>query len=288
MMTELRIATRRSPLAMTQSKWVADRLTAVYPDLEIQFVEITTTGDIDRTSPVVSLTEMGAFVRAVQHAVLDGRADMAVHSCKDLPVSGPEELWSVYPERESPWDVLCGSTLAALPPNGRVGTGSPRRRAQLALLRPDLELVEIRGNVETRLQAVQSGTVDAVMLAEAGLRRLGRTDAITYTFAPEEIVPAPAQAALALETIRDSPTAELLAALEHAPTRTCVEAERALLAATGAGCRSALGAIATVDIQLVRMMGFVEDSQGPRTADVMAESGPDAARSLQAALLLGD
>ena len=123
----LRIATRRSELAVTQAKWVADRIRLANPGIEVELVEIVTMGDRDTTSPVTTLTEVGAFVRAVQQAVLDGQADIAVHSCKDLPVAGPPELAAIYPIREAPWDVLCGSALEELPAGARVGTGSPRR-----------------------------------------------------------------------------------------------------------------------------------------------------------------
>ncbi|NIQ59510.1 MAG: hydroxymethylbilane synthase, partial [Gemmatimonadetes bacterium] len=134
-MTELRLATRASALAVAQSEWVAARLEETHPDIRVRLVEITTAGDADRTTSVVALTEVGAFVRAVQQAVLRGEADVAVHSCKDLPVAGPEALEAFYPAREVPWDVLCGSTLQGLRRGARVGTGSPRRKAQLLALR---------------------------------------------------------------------------------------------------------------------------------------------------------
>ncbi|MGB2757697.1 MAG: hydroxymethylbilane synthase [Acidimicrobiia bacterium] len=286
-MTELRLATRSSRLALTQSRWVADRLAAVHEGLKVSLVEVTTSGDIDRSSPVAALTEMGAFVRSVQTAVLEGRADAAVHSCKDLPVLGPEQLTAIYPEREHPWDVLCGSTLEALRDGARVGTGSPRRAAQLRRLRPDLEIAEIRGNVETRLAAVKSGTVDAVVLAEAGLRRLGLTEAIDHVFDIKEMVPAPAQASLAIEAVAGSTAAELVSALDHAPTRVCVEAERSLLAITGAGCRSALGALAQVELSTMGMYGFVEDEDGARSAWASAPEPGAVAEALRIALALG-
>lgn len=286
-MSELRIATRSSPLAMTQSRWVADRLEAVHEGLRVSLVEVTTTGDADRVSPVVSLTEMGAFVRAVQVAVLEGRADVAVHSCKDLPVAGPPELVAVFPEREHPWDVLCGSTLEALPDGARVGTGSPRRTAQLLRLRPDLEITGIRGNVQTRLDAVTAGKVEAVVLAEAGLRRLGLTHAIDHVFDIDEMVPAPAQAALAIEASEGSSALELIRALDHSPTRVCVEAERTLLAITGTGCRSALGALAQVELSTMGMFGFIDDEDGARTAWVSATEPLDLAECMREALGLG-
>lgn len=285
-MTRMRIATRASSLALAQARWVADRLTATQPGLEVTLVEITTTGDADRVSPVTTLSEVGAFVRSVQIAVLDGAADLAVHSCKDLPVSGPEDLVAFYPERESPWDVLCGSELDSLPSGARVGTGSPRRTAQLSALRPDLVIDGIRGNVETRLAKVASSEFDAVVLAEAGLRRVGLDHHIQTWFPVTEMVPAPAQGALAVEARAGSEAAELLKSLDHAPTRIAIEAERSLLARTGAGCRAALGALATVTDAGVLMHGFVADESGVRRGSVQHENADQASRQLQEELRL--
>lgn len=272
-MADLRIATRGSQLAMTQTRWVADRIISVHPDVEIEIVTISTTGDIDRVSPVASLTEMGAFVRAVQYAVLDGRADLAVHSCKDLPVEGPADLTAWYPEREAPWDVLCGSALADLPIGARVGSGSPRRKSQLEWLRPDVEVVEIRGNVGTRLGKV-GDEVDAVILAEAGLNRLDLADRIDHRFTLDEMVPAPAQAVLCIEAVAGTAPVAVLEQLDDPVTRAAVEIERLLLAETGAGCRSALGALATATESGFRVSGFVGDENGPRRGSV-AGSDPE-------------
>jgi len=285
-MSAVRLATRASTLALAQARWVADRLTAAHPDLSITLVEITTTGDADRISPVTTLTEVGAFVRSVQMAVLEGRADVAVHSCKDLPVAGPSGLAAIFPQREAPWDVLCGASLESLPEGARVGTGSPRRAAQLATLRPDLSIEGIRGNIDTRLGKVSSGEFDAVVLAEAGLNRIGRQSAIAQRFDVSEMVPAPAQGALALEVMADSDVAEAVADIDHAPTRAAVEAERSLLTRTGAGCRAALGAVAFPDGGELTMHGFVEDRQGRRTARVRHADGIEASRLLQEELRL--
>lgn len=285
-MTRLRLATRASTLALAQTRWVAERLQSAHPELEVELVEITTTGDTDRTSPVTTLSEVGAFVRAVQIAVLDGVADAAVHSCKDLPVAGPVELGCVFPEREAPWDVLCGAVLDELPPGARVGTGSPRRTAQLAVLRPDLAIDGIRGNVETRLGKVASGEYDAVVLAEAGLRRIGLDQHIRTRFSVTDMVPAPAQGALAVEAPHNSEAMMLLAALDHPATRVAVEAERSLLARTGAGCRAALGALAVVTEDGVEMHGFVEDEDGRRRAAIQHPDGHAASLALQKELSL--
>jgi hydroxymethylbilane synthase len=277
----IRIATRTSQLALSQARWVGDRIVSAHPAVHIEIVEVTTTGDLDQVSPVATLTEVGAFVRAAQQAVLDGRADLAVHSCKDLPVAGPAELSAIYPLREAPWDVLCGSTLEALPPGTRVGTGSPRRSAQLSLLRPDLHIEEIRGNVDTRLGKVAAGEFDAVVLAEAGLRRIGRNEAISYRFPLQQMVPAPGQGALAVEVAAGSATAELVSVIDDQATRAAVEAERTVLAKTGAGCRAALGAYASAgEDGLIEMHGFVHDEMGPRTGVANGSTPADVAGRL--------
>lgn len=280
-MSHLRIATRASALALSQARLVADLLAAAGVGTEI--VEVTTTGDADRVSPVTTLTEVGAFVRAVQQAVLDDAADVAVHSCKDLPVAGPPGLVSVYPERAAVNDVLCGATLDTLPDGARVGTGSPRRAAQLSRLRGDLRIDGIRGNVDTRLQKMRSGDFHAIVLAEAGLSRSGLADAIDQRLTFSQMVPAPAQGALAVEVRHGSQAAELVSVLDHEPSRRAVEAERALLARTGAGCRAALGAVATIE-DTTTMHGFVEDERGPRWAVVSHDDPQQASLMLQAEL----
>ncbi|MEX1004567.1 MAG: hydroxymethylbilane synthase [Acidimicrobiia bacterium] len=280
-MKPVRIATRASKLALAQARWVADRLTHVHEGLAVTLVEVTTTGDADRTSPVTTLTEVGAFVRSVQMAVLGDRADIAVHSCKDLPVQGPDGLTAFFPEREAQWDVLCGSTLDALPDGARVGTGSPRRAAQLSLLRPDLVIEGIRGNIDTRLAKVDAGEYAAIVLAEAGLLRTGMDDRIAHRFSVDQMVPAPGQGALAVEVVAGSRAADLMSALDHPQTRTAVEAERGLLARTGAGCRSALGAITLQENAGHTMYGFVEDDRGSRRAQVRHADASEASRLLQ-------
>lgn len=283
-MSELRIATRASRLALVQAETVVEMLRNAHPDVDVSLVEVTTTGDLDRTTSVTTLTEVGAFVRAIQTAVLDGTADVAVHSCKDLPVAGPPELVAFYPEREQPWDALCGHDLESLPGGARVGTGSPRRAAQFLQLRPDVEVASIRGNVETRLGKLSDGEYDAVILAYAGLYRLGLQSEIDHIFSVDEMVPAPAQAALAVEALAGSPTAELMAAIDDPSTRACVEAERALLEVTGAGCRSALGAFAATTQDGIAMTGFVEDEAGARFGQSMASDPSAAAYALREVL----
>lgn len=283
-MADLRIATRGSDLAMAQAHWVAGRLTEAHPGIDVALVEVSTTGDRDTRSSVTTLTEVGAFVRAVQMALLEDEADLAVHSCKDLPVAGPAELTPIYPVREAPWDVLCGHDMDSLPSNARVGTGSPRRGAQLRLLRPDVEVADIRGNVGTRLEKMRTGRYDAVVLAEAGLRRLGFSDQIGHRFALDEMVPAPAQAALAVEARADDSRLDMYMAIDDSQTRIAIETERALLGLTQAGCRSALGALAQPNHSSIQVSGFVEDENGPRFADAEGDTPAAAAGALREGL----
>jgi hydroxymethylbilane synthase len=281
MTTELRIATRRSRLAIAQAQRVGERLRAVGgEDIQIRLVEIDSSGDVDRASPVASLTEMGAFVRAVQGAVLGGRADAAVHSLKDLPTAGLEGLvTAAYPERESPRDAVVGSRLDDLPHAAVVGTGSPRRRAQLQVLRPDLRTAELRGNVDTRLRKVTSGEVAAAILAEAGLHRLGREDLIAQVLTIDEMTPAPGQGVLAVETRIDGWARDVVEAVDDPDLRPLVETERTLLAETGAGCRSALGAVATWHDGEIRLDAFIDDDRGPRRVTVTGLTPEEAVSS---------
>lgn len=250
--TTLRLGTRRSALAVAQSRLTAAEIeaTSLLTDrpVRVELVEITTVGDVSQDS-LASLGGVGVFVSALREALLEGRVDLAVHSLKDLP-TGPApglELAAV-PEREDPRDALVardGLRLAELPPGALVGTGSPRRACQLQAARPDLKVMDIRGNVDTRLAMVTEGRLDAVVLALSGLRRLGRGSVVTELLGSEIMLPAPGQGALAVEC-RESDAGVLaaLAPLDHGPTRAAVLAERSLLAALEAGCSAPLGALA--------------------------------------------
>lgn len=244
---QIRLATRGSRLALAQSGMIADALRRL--GAEVELVRVKTLGDVT-TAPLSSLGGVGVFVAAVREAVLSGACDLAVHSLKDLPSTPAEGLvLAAVPEREDPRDALCardGLTLTTLPTGAAVGTGSPRRAAQLRAARPDLAIIDIRGNVDTRLGRV-GADLDAVVLAAAGLNRLGRADAVTEYFEPDVLVPAPAQGALALECRSgDAELLELLTRLDHAPTRTAVEAERTLMRLVEAGCAAPFGALAEV------------------------------------------
>ena len=251
----LRLATRRSPLARAQSQLVADELTARF-GRRIELVEVTTYGDSSRAA-LATIGGAGVFVSALREAVLAGTADFAVHSLKDLPTAPAAELvLAAVPPREDARDALVardGLTLGELPAGNRVGTGSPRRAAQLRALGLDLTVVDVRGNVDTRLRLVTDGAVDAVVLARAGLARLGRLDAVTEVLDPIQMLPAPGQGALAVEcrlpradAAHDAELLALLAQLDDPPSRATVVAERGLLAALEAGCSAPVGAFADV------------------------------------------
>jgi hydroxymethylbilane synthase len=248
--TALRVGTRASLLARTQSGQVADALREAL-GREVTLVEVTTQGDVS-TAPLTSFAGTGVFVSALREALLRGEVDVAVHSLKDLPTYAAEGITlAAVPVREDPRDAVVvrdGLTLAELPSGARVGTGSPRRAAQLHALGLGFDVVPIRGNVDTRIRKVGEGQLDAVVLARAGIARLGRLDEVTEVLDPLQMLPAPGQGALGVEC-RSADTAlveELRAALDDARTRAAVTAERAVLAALEAGCAAPLGTLAEV------------------------------------------
>lgn len=245
----LRLGTRRSALALAQARLVADAVRASTGSV-VELVEVTTTGDRS-TASLTQLGGTGVFVSALREALVEGRVDLAVHSLKDLPVDpAAGVVLAAVPERGDPRDVLVardGLGLGTLPPGATVGTGSPRRRAQLLAARPDLDVVDVRGNVDTRLSYVATGRLDAVVLAAAGLGRLGRADEATEVLSYEVMLPAPGQGALAVECRAGDDVTARLAGLDHAPTRAAVTAERAVLGALEAGCSAPVGALATLD-----------------------------------------
>jgi hydroxymethylbilane synthase len=246
----LRLGTRGSALARAQSEIVAAAVRAAV-GRDVELVPIRTHGDADQKSSLTAIGGTGVFVVAVRRALLAGDVDFVVHSFKDLPTGAAHGIrLAAVPRREDPADVLCaapGVDLAALPQGALVGTGSPRRAAQLKRLRPDLEPTPIRGNVDTRLRAVETGTVAAIVVARAGLARIGRLDAITQVFDPADMLPAPAQGALAVECRDDDDDlAAALAAIDHAPSRAAALAERGVLAGLHAGCAAPVGALARV------------------------------------------
>ncbi|WEH40377.1 hydroxymethylbilane synthase [Streptomyces sp. AM 2-1-1] len=283
--TPLRLGTRRSKLAMAQSGLVAEAVSEV-TGRAVELVEITTFGDVSRED-LAQIGGTGVFVAALREALLRGEVDFAVHSLKDLPTAQPEGLvLAAVPVREDPRDVLVardGLTFAELPAGARVGTGSPRRMAQLnAYARShglSIETVPIRGNVDTRIGFVRDGELDAVVLAAAGLSRLGRTDEVTDFLSPDTVLPAPGQGALAIECAATSADlAAALAELDDPYTRVAVTAERSLLAALEAGCSAPVGALADllVDGQAVnelRLRGVVGSTDGSSLVQ-LSTTGP--------------
>lgn len=284
----IRIATRRSPLAKWQANHVAGLLRAREPGLDVRLHELVTRGDKILDVPLADVGGKGLFVKEIEDALLAGAAEIAVHSMKDLPAQlAPGLVVAAVPEREDPRDALCSprwKTLDALPRGAKVGTSSLRRSAQLKAVRPDLDIQMVRGNVETRLRKASEG-LDAVVLAYAGLRRLGLDGQATQVFTPEEMLPAVAQGALALEArAADAGTLRRLAALEDSDTRVRTEAERGFLARIEGGCQVPIAGHATVSGDTVRLRALVAALDGKRA--VRGErSGPRAgARAMGEAL----
>jgi len=284
----IRIATRRSPLAKWQANHVADLLRRNEPGLDVRLHELVTRGDKILDVPLSEVGGKGLFVKEIEDALLAGDAEIAVHSMKDLPAQiAPGLVLGAVPEREDPRDALCSprwKTLDKLPRGAKVGTASLRRSAQLKALRPDLEMHVVRGNVETRLRKAKEG-LDAVVLAYAGLRRLGLAEHATYVFTPEEMLPAVAQGALALEARGADPaTLARLARLEHAETRIRTEAERGFLARIEGGCQVPIAGHARVEGGQVVLRALVASLDGRNVIRGERSAPPAGARAMGEAL----
>lgn len=263
----LRLATRASALALVQTTLAADAIRTAHSGVEVEFVEVTTRGDRDQTTPLSAMGGEGVFVGAVRDALRDGRADIAVHSLKDMPSLAAKGLViGAMLERSDPRDVFVGRggrRLRDLPAGARVGTSATRRAAILRAMRPDLAIVEIRGNVDTRLAKVERGEYDGVILAAAGLLRLGRLGEATEIYDAEAFLPSPGQGVIALECrADDTATRTLLEAIDHAPTRIVATAERAVLAALGAGCELGVAAYAQRDGDLLALRAMLAPNEG--------------------------
>jgi len=273
----LRLGTRKSPMAMAQSGQVA-RLITQRTGISVELVGLTTFGDVTRAD-LAQIGGTGVFVSALRESLLAGEIDLAVHSLKDLPVAAvPGLVLAAVPARDDPRDALVardGAKFADLPAGARIGTGSPRRAAQLRLLRPDIRPVAVRGNAGTRLGKVGSGELDAVLLACAGLARIGRLDAVTQVFEPDEMLPAPGQGALAVECRDADPAvAELLSCVDDPPSHGAVTAERALLAALQAGCSAPVGAYAAgTEMLHLRAVAAAVDGGSAVRASASAPAG---------------
>tara|TARA_B110000196_G_scaffold317317_1_gene330265 strand:- start:678 stop:1592 length:915 start_codon:yes stop_codon:yes gene_type:complete len=264
-LVKLVIGSRGSKLALTQTYWVRDRLQAHNDSLEIEVLKIRTTGD-QATGSLRSFGGAGVFTKELERALLEGQIDLAIHSLKDLPTQMHPELTLVAtPEREDVRDALIGpdlSSLADLPNGARLGTGSLRRRAQLKALRPDLEILDIRGNLDTRIDKAMRGECDAVVLAVAGLNRLGWQQRIGVHLSLDQVLPAPGQGALGLQMRADNPLKSYVGALNHAPTQAAVQAERQLLQTLRAGCHAPVGAWARLEEDQLTLDGLVGHPDG--------------------------
>lgn len=262
-MPALRIATRGSALARWQAEEVARLARLSDPKVDAKLVIVETVGDRKRDVPIVEMGGQGVFVKEVEAAVVDGRADVAVHSAKDLPSSSSTDglVIGAVLERADPSDALVGSTLENLPAGATVATGSVRRRAQLAWLRPDLTFAELRGNIPTRLEKVPPG--GAVVVAAAALSRLGLLERADEVLDISAMLPQVAQGAIAVEYREaDRAVGALLAAIDHRPTRTAVECERGFLAQLGGGCDLPVGAYARVDGDRINVEGMLASADG--------------------------
>ncbi len=262
------MGTRGSKLSLVQTDLVIERLRQANPDLEIERKIISTKGDEDRKTPLFSLNQKGIFEKEIDQAVLDGRADFAVHSLKDLPVLDPDTKLVIagVPERGSPADVLVSrgeKTLAELEAGSVVGTSSLLRVAQLKRVRPDLRSEPIRGNVETRVQKVDRGEFDAVILAEAGLARLGMAQRIAERLPLEDFIPAPGQGIISAVARRDNEKViRMLKSIEHPPTRAEADAERELVRVLEGGCKVPLGALARSSGNSIELAGYLLSVDG--------------------------
>lgn len=284
MAVEIRIGTRKSKLALAQSRWVASRLREAWPGLEVELVKITTKGDKILDVPLAKVGGKGLFVKEIEQALLEEEVDLAVHSLKDVPAEVPQGLEvSVFPVREDPRDAVIsasGKGLSDLPEGARVGTSSLRRMAQIRAMWPGLDIVSLRGNLDTRIRKLDDGEFDCIILASAGLNRLDLAHRITERLDTEVMLPAIGQGALGIEfRTDDRQTRKLLAPLHHEETALCVRAERAFLDRLEGGCQVPIGGYCTLEGGRLHLEGLVADESGKRVIRRSAEgdtSNPEA------------
>ena len=266
-MDHIRIATRGSKLALWQAEHIRTLLTQTYPDMRVTLEIIKTKGDKIQDVPLAQVGGKGLFVKEIEEALLDGRADIAVHSMKDVPTELPEDLiLGIIPEREACEDCLLSLRFSRpedLPDKATLGTSSLRRQAQLLHMRPDLNIQSLRGNLDTRLAKLTRGDFDAIVVARAGLNRLGLKAPFMHTFAPDSFLPAVAQGALGIEFRADrSDLGEVLAFMDHEPTKICVLAERAFLFRLEGGCQVPIACHAILIPSGIQVTGMVADVDG--------------------------
>ena len=268
MTTALRIGTRGSALALAQARWVATALEKIHsPSLKTELVIIKTTGDDLADAPLSEIGGKGVFVKEIEKALLSGEADVAVHSLKDLPSALPDGLLiSAVPPREDPSDCVIsrfGEQLEELPRGAVVGTSSLRRQAQVKAANARVRVVPVRGNLDTRLRKLQEGDFDSIVVALAGVRRLGRESDVSQVLTPEQMLPCPGQGCLALETREDdSKVRERIAPLDHRESHLCALAERSMLAAIGGDCRAPVAGLARLSKGVLEIEGLVADPAG--------------------------
>lgn len=284
-MKTLKIATRQSPLALWQAEHIRFRLNELYPDLTVELVKFVTQGDKILDTPLAKIGGKGLFVKELEAALLDGRADLAVHSMKDVPMHLPENLsLAVICEREDPLDAFVSnqySNFDELPLGAKVGTSSLRRKCQILQLRPDLEIIDLRGNVGTRLSKLDDGLYDAIILASAGLKRLGLADRIRHSLDPVISLPAVGQGALGLECREnDQELLALIQPLQHQETSICVRAERAFNAYLEGGCQVPIAGYATLVNAQLKIEGRVGSVDGKTLLKEALEGSADEAEQL--------
>ena len=281
----LKIATRQSPLALWQAEHIRARLEALHADLKVELVTFVTQGDKILDTPLAKIGGKGLFVKELEAALLDGRADLAVHSMKDVPMALPEGLsLAVICEREDPLDAFVSNTYASfddLPQGAKVGTSSLRRKSQILKARPDLEIIDLRGNVGTRLSKLDAGLYDAIILASAGLKRLGLAERIRHTLPAEVSLPAVGQGALGLECrAADQAVLELILPLLHRETDVCVRAERAFNAYLEGGCQVPIAGHATLIEAQLHIEGRVGSLDGATLLKAKLSGTPEQAVEL--------
>ncbi len=285
MMNTLKIATRQSPLALWQAEHIRARLEALHAGLNVELVTFVTQGDKILDTPLAKIGGKGLFVKELEAALLDGRADLAVHSMKDVPMALPEGLsLAVICEREDPLDAFVSNTYASfqdLPQGAKVGTSSLRRKCQILKARPDLEIIDLRGNVGTRLSKLDAGQYDAIILASAGLKRLGLSERIRHTLTSEVSLPAVGQGALGLECrTNDQAVLELILPLMDDETNVCVRAERAFNAYLEGGCQVPIAGYATLKDGQLSMEGRVGSVDGQTLLSAQLSAAPEQAEQL--------
>jgi hydroxymethylbilane synthase len=276
----LTVGTRGSKLALWQTEHVRDLLLRLHPQLAVDYVRITTKGDAITDRPLAAIGRNSLFVAEIEDALRSGRIHLAVHSAKDLPSTLADDMHiAAFLSRVDPRDALVsrGGSLTDLPPGAKVGTSSPRRACQLRAVRPDLRLLDIRGNVDTRLEKLHRGEFDAIVLAAAGLERLGLSHHVTQYFSADEMVPAVAQGALAIEVCTSDPSLEhLIAPLADPVTTAAVVCERAFLAAMGAGCNAPLAAHATIAGDTLTLTALIGAADGRLVRQTVTGAPADA------------